>query len=583
VAKARRVTTTLAALVFVATIIGAAWLWWTFRVPAAAPAQLLPLASYPGVEGPPALSPDGSMVAFAWSGDAESGPTDIFVKAADSEALRRLTQTPDAESSPAWSRDGHNIAFVRAGHGIFVVSHVGGAERQVSASGNQVAWAGDSKSVLIRDAEQPPGPYGIYQVSLDTLERRRLTLAPIGAGDWRFEVSPDGTSLAFIRYEKRGIADLYVVPMAGGEPRRLTNWNAAIDGVSWTPDGRQLLYSVQEPAASRLWRIDVNTTTPARGSPIDIPASAMNPTISRPAPGQPARLAFQTITRDVDLGVIDLAGRAVNGTLTSYPFANSTRIEGSASFSPDGSRIAVASFRSGGQEIWVAGRDGSGLQQITRLGATGVMPGGWSPDGATIAFEAAVAGNTDVYLVGADGGHLRRLTSEPSIDGVPSWSQDGRWIYFVSTRGGVIPNVWRVSPDRGSATRLTHNGGFQPQESPDRRHLYYLDGYPGGITMDARLKRIPLAGGQEELVLEHLRPFLWSVTDTGIVFVTRESDFDAIDVYRFSDQRTARVGRLPFRLPGFYTFMAASRDGRWAVATNLMRFDADLMRIDNFR
>ena len=106
------------------------------------------------------------------------------------------------------------------------MSQLGGAERQVSASGTQVAWAGDSKSVLIRDRERNTGPFGIYQVFLDTLERRRLTQAPVGAGDWRFEVSPDGRTLAFIRYGKRGIADVYVVPMAGGEPRRLSNWNA---------------------------------------------------------------------------------------------------------------------------------------------------------------------------------------------------------------------------------------------------------------------------------------------------------------------------------------------------------------------
>ena len=70
--------------------------------------------------------------------------------------------------------------------------------------GTHVAWAGDSKSVLIRDREGNTGPFGIYQVFLDTLERRRLTQAPVGAGDWRFEVSPDGKTLAFIRYEKPG-------------------------------------------------------------------------------------------------------------------------------------------------------------------------------------------------------------------------------------------------------------------------------------------------------------------------------------------------------------------------------------------
>ena len=138
------------------------------------------------------MSPDGNLVAFAWSGDAEAGPTDIYVKAVESEALRRLTQTPDSETSPAWSPDGHSIAFVRDGQGVFTMSQLGGAERQVSATGTHVAWAGDSKSVLIRDGERNTGPFGIYQVFLDTLERRRLTQAPVGDGDWRFEVSPDG-------------------------------------------------------------------------------------------------------------------------------------------------------------------------------------------------------------------------------------------------------------------------------------------------------------------------------------------------------------------------------------------------------
>ena len=94
---------------------------------------------------------------------------------------------------------------------------------------------------------------------------------------------------------------------------------------------------------------------------------------------------------------------------------------------------------------------------------------------------------------------------------------------------------------------------------------------------------LALADGREELVLEHVRPFLWSVTDTGIVFVTREPDFDAIDAYRFSDGRIARAGRLAFRIPGIYTHMTVSRDGRWALATKVARFDTDLMRLDNFR
>jgi tricorn protease-like protein len=256
-----------------------------------------------------------------------------------------------------------------------------------------------------------------------------------------------------------------------------------------------------------------------------------------------------------------------------------------ARFSPDGSRVATSTFRSGAHEIWVAGRDGGGVQQITKLGAAGVFVGGWSPDNLRIVFEAAVSGNTDVYVVGKDGGVLRRLTVEPSIDGVPSWSADGRWIYFASTRAGVIADVWRVSANGGDAIRLTRNGGFEPRESPDGRYLFFLDRPPAGLATGAtaRLMRLPLGGGPEEPVVDGVRPFLWSVTERGIVFVTREAEFDAMDLYRFSDQRVTRVGRLGFRLSESYRHMTVSSDGRWALATKMVRFDADLMRLDNFR
>jgi Tol biopolymer transport system component len=579
--RARLAVGALALVVVAATAVLA---WRALFTPANPPVQLLPLASYPGPEGPPALSPDGMLVAFAWPG-RDAGPTDIYVKAVGSEALRQLTETPASESGPAWSADGHNVAFVRDGQGVFIVSQLGGAERRVSPSGTHVAWARDSKSVLIRDREADVGPYGIYQVLLDTLERRRLTQAPIGAGDWRFEVSPDGRTLAFIRYEREGIADLYSMPMQGGEPRRLSNWNAALSGLSWTPDGREIVYSVEGPTGGRLWRIDSTSAAPARGSLLaDIPVSAINPSLSRSMPGQPARLAFETIARDVDLQLLNLEAGLPNDTIEATAFANSTRIEGSAGFSPDGARIAFASFRAGAMELWVAERDGSGLRQLTSLGATQLVVGAWSADGARIVFDATVDGNSDVYVVGSEGGRVQRLTTEPSIDGLSSWSADG-WIYFSSTRAGVIPDAWRISAAGGAAKRMTHNGAFEPEPSSDGRYLYYLDRYPqrSAINTTARLMRLTLATGREELVLGRVRPFGWSVTDAGIVFVTRERDFDAIDRYGFSDQRVARVGRLGFRVPDSFNHVTVSRDGRWALATQMVRDESDLMMLDNFR
>jgi hypothetical protein len=74
----------------------------------------------------------------------------------------------------------------------------------------------------------------------------------------------------------------------------------------------------------------------------------------------------------------------------------------------------------------------------------------------------------------------------------------------------VIADIWRVSADGGQAIRLTRNGGFEPRESPDGRYLFYLDRPPAGVAIGgtARLMRLPLGGGQEELVLDRVRPFL---------------------------------------------------------------------------
>ena len=62
-----------------------------------------------------------------------------------------------------------------------------------------------------------------------------LAAALMGIGDWTFAVSPDGQTLAFARSERAGVSDVYVVPLAGGEARRRTRWNANISRVAWMP------------------------------------------------------------------------------------------------------------------------------------------------------------------------------------------------------------------------------------------------------------------------------------------------------------------------------------------------------------
>jgi hypothetical protein len=98
--------------------------------------------------------------------------------------------------------------------------------------------------------------------------------------------------------------------------------------------------------------------------------------------------------------------------------------------------------------------------------------------------------------------------------------------------------------------------------------------------------RSPLVGGQAATILEDIVPLYWSVTDKGIYFVRQEQQVHSIWLHPFDNQKTVRVGTLPFRLayfprgPGRLT---ASLDGRTAMVSVVDRWDGDLMLLENFR
>jgi len=94
--------------------------------------------------------------------------------------------------------------------------------------------------------------------------------------------------------------------------------------------------------------------------------------------------------------------------------------------------------------------------------------------------------------------------------------------------------------------------------------------------------QVPVGGGAEITLLSGLTTFWWSVADSGIFFITRESEFDAIDRYNFGDHKVVRVGRLAQRAAPIGGQMNVSFDGRWALVAQ-QQVRSDLMLVDNFK
>src|SRR3954469_10779642 len=115
--------------------------------------------------------------------------------------------------------------------------------------------------------------------------------------------------------------------------------------------------------------------------------------------------------------------------------------------SPDGSTIA---FVSGG-DIWEVPARGGDARLLVSHPATESRPL-FSPDGTRLAFTSTRTGNGDVYVLTLGNGDLTRLTFDDANELVSGWAADSRWVLFQSTSHEIsgMLDVYRVGVDGGT-------------------------------------------------------------------------------------------------------------------------------------
>jgi Tol biopolymer transport system component len=276
---------------------------------------------------------------------------------------------------------------------------------------------------------------------------------------------------------------------------------------------------------------------------------------------------------DSDILRVDLQG---NGRTAPETFISSTREENLPAWSPDGSRIAFGSARSGAQEVWLCDRDGSHPRQLTSIGSI-AGTARWFPDGKRIAFDGRRGGQSDVFVIDPAGGVPRPLTTSPADDRVPGVSADGRWISFASNRTGRY-EIWRKPAAGGEAVQVTRGGGGVPVESPSGDVIYFQRGSDDGRLY---LWSVPVGGGEETRVLGPVQWGDYVVVEEGIYFVGPADDGPAI---QFRDAATGKTRVLAPAPPGSSVGLALSPDRHTALVT--VYRDAggsDLMLVDGFR
>jgi Tol biopolymer transport system component len=124
-------------------------------------------------------------------------------------------------------------------------------------------------------------------------------------------------------------------------------------------------------------------------------------------------------------------------------------------------------------------------------------------------------GPSYIYTVTADGGEPQRLPGSQCEHGAPSWSRDGKWIYFFSDRSGKN-QVWKIPADGGEAVQITRNGGTYAVESPDGKFVYYLHSF--FEVNNTELWSVPAGGGEEVRIIDSVCSQIFAVAERGIYF-----------------------------------------------------------------
>ncbi len=358
-----------------------------------------------------------------------------------------------------------------------------------------------------------------------------------------------------------------------GHPTQLTSGHTVV-AFDWAHDSRSIVHDAgRDPG---LWRISV-----AGGKSELVWANIRTamPSLARSGAG----VVYQTTAIDSNIWELPIATSPNRQAAADETFRviASTSNDTDMKLSPDGTRIAFVSARSGHSDLWVANRDGSQARQLTNFGGWRTGSPSWSADGTSIAFDALEpGGNWSLHVVPADGSPISRPVISDRYNNVrPAWSPDGRWIYFASDRTGDY-QIYKIPSAGGTPERITRNGGLDPIVSPNGRHLYYAKPVPvQGIW------EVALEGGPEEKVVERGRSLSFDVADTGIFIMDASAKPQAtVEMFSFASRKLVPVVRLPagLRIPAG-SYLNVTRDGRSMLYERYDQWTSDIEMLPGVR
>ncbi|MGB0384379.1 MAG: AAA-like domain-containing protein [Ardenticatenaceae bacterium] len=241
--------------------------------------------------------------------------------------------------------------------------------------------------------------------------------SPVIVGEYilfvRRDVDTDGSG--DINWKDNGA--IYRMKLDGSEQRALTEYSYSSESPSWSPDGRQIVF---------------------------------------------------TSNRDGDFEIYIMERDGFNW----QQLTNNEGLDHGPDWSPSGQWIVFYSDRSGKTQIYRMHPDGTDIIQLTDNGKDNRFPT-WSPDEQRVAWILEESTNTwSIYLMNVDGTNQRAITSSGSYSlGTATWSPNGRFLAYA--KGSNQVNIYIYDFNTNSETQITTDHESEPDWSPDGSQIIY--------------------------------------------------------------------------------------------------------------
>jgi len=515
----RRQRVVLLSALAIVSLIAVGVVAWAFRPVPSAPEMRLEITTPPTADSTSlAISPDGQKIVCVAT---SAGQSTLWLRPLDATSGRALAGT-DGASFPFWSPDNQSVGFFADGKLKRVDVDRGSVQILADApSGRGGAWNRDGTIIFT----PYPGNSAIFRIPAtggtpSALTRTEATKET----SHRFpQFLPDGHHFLYYVQGTPESHGIYVGDLDGSQARRLLD----VDSAPVYAASGQLLFVRQGTLFAQAFdaaRLELKgnpfsvveriaSASTAQGSAA-VSASLAGPIVYRTASaggrrqfvwfdrsgkevgkaGDPVaanelsispdgrRVALpQLINNDFDIWLLDL-GR---GVFSRFTF--DAAVDVSATWSPDGRRIAWRSNRKGVYDIYEKPAIGPGSEELLLASAQDKNPTDWSPDGRFLLYHNPdpKTGN-DIWALPLDGDRkpfpVVRTNFEEQ-DG--QFSPDGQWIAYVSNESGRFEIYLQPFPGPGGQAQVSTNGGAQVRWRRDGKELFY-------IALDGRLMAVPI-------------------------------------------------------------------------------------------